>query len=105
MTLLKSLLLSFSLFLTPCMATMNQKTTPTPKLELMYRKTCPYCQKVLKAFPEISSKVRLRDISTDEDAFIKLEKIGHKTQVPCLIINGKPLYESDLIIEWLKNNI
>lgn len=31
-------------------------------------------------------------------------KIGGKTQVPCLVIDGKPLYESLDIIEWLKTN-
>lgn len=30
--------------------------------------------------------------------------VGGKTQVPCLVIDGKPLYESNDIIEWLKEN-
>ncbi len=34
----------------------------------------------------------------------ELIKIGGKPQVPCLVINGKALYESNAIIEWLKVN-
>jgi glutathione S-transferase len=32
-----------------------------------------------------------------------LIKIGGKKQVPCLIINGKALYESDDIVAYLKD--
>lgn len=34
----------------------------------------------------------------------ELIKIGGKPQVPCLVIDGKALYESDDIIQWLKDN-
>ena len=34
----------------------------------------------------------------------ELIKIGGKTQTPCLVIDGKTLYESDAIIKWLKEN-
>ena len=34
----------------------------------------------------------------------ELIKIGGKTQVPCLVIDGKALYESLDIIEWFKKN-
>ena len=32
-----------------------------------------------------------------------LVRIGGKKQVPCLVINGKPLYESDDIIAYLRS--
>lgn len=34
----------------------------------------------------------------------ELIKIGGKSQVPCLVIDGKALYESNDIIEWLSKN-
>jgi glutaredoxin len=34
----------------------------------------------------------------------ELFKIGGKTQVPCLVIDGKAMYESLDIIDWLKKN-
>lgn len=44
------------------------------------------------------------DISEDDQARQELVKIGGKQQVPCLIIDGKALYESDDIIAWLDEN-
>ena len=41
---------------------------------------------------------------TDSNATTELIQIGGKTQVPCLIIDGQALYESDDIIDWLKKN-
>ncbi len=35
----------------------------------------------------------------------ELLELGGKTQVPCLVIDKKPLYESDDIIQWFKNNL
>jgi len=34
----------------------------------------------------------------------ELISIGGQSQIPCLVIDGKALYESDDIIEWLKEN-
>ncbi len=46
----------------------------------------------------------MKDTMKDPAARAELAKIGGKTQVPCLVIDGKPLYESLDIIEWLKTN-
>ena len=35
---------------------------------------------------------------------IDLIRIGGMMQTPCLMIDGKAMYESDDIIEWLKEN-
>ena len=34
----------------------------------------------------------------------RLIRDGGKLQVPCLFIDGKPLYESDDIVAWLRAN-
>jgi len=34
----------------------------------------------------------------------KLKKDTGRTTVPCLYINGKPMFESYDIMEWLKTN-
>ena len=34
----------------------------------------------------------------------ELITIGGKAQVPCLVIDGRALYESDDIIDWLKEH-
>lgn len=75
------------------------------KLELYYKVECPYCQKVLNYMMDNCQikDVELVDIkegNNNED----LIKRGGKDQVPCLFIDGKPLYESDDIIKYFKEN-
>lgn len=70
---------------------------------LYYKKTCPYCQKVLSFMKENDIEMPLVDILEGSNAD-ELIKIGGKRQVPCLIIDGKPLYESGDIIEYLREH-
>lgn len=46
----------------------------------------------------------LKSTQSDPNNRQELLKIGGKTQVPCLVIDGTALYESDDIIQWLKIN-
>lgn len=70
-------------------------------LELFYKPTCPFCQKVLAWMKDHDvENVTLYDISTDAEAADRLVKVGGKRQVPCLFIDGEPLYESDDIIAY-----
>ena len=64
--------------------------------------TCPYCQKVIRYIDESGRKdIEYRNIHESPEAADELVKVGGKRQVPCLFINGNPLYESDDIISWL----
>lgn len=76
----------------------------THELELFMKPTCPYCIKVMNFMSENNITIPLRDIVADKSAAETLIAIGGKRQVPCLFIDGKPLYESGDIIEWLRNN-
>ena len=76
----------------------------THELELFMKPTCPYCIKVMNFMSENNITIPLRDIVADESAAETLIAIGGKRQVPCLLIDGKPLYESGDIIEWLRDN-
>ncbi|MBQ7372057.1 MAG: glutaredoxin [Blautia sp.] len=75
------------------------------KLELFKYDTCPYCQRVMG---EISASgrtdVEYCDIHKSEEALERLLTIGGKRQVPCLFIDGQPLYESGDIIAWLREH-
>ena len=75
-------------------------------LELYYYPECPYCQKVLRVIQSlgIQDDIALRNIHADEDARYTLVSVGGKQQVPCLFIDGVPLYESDDIASWLRAN-
>ena len=72
-------------------------------LELYKRDTCPYCQRVLRYLAEAGrTDVIMRDIIADPKNRQDLVTNGGMDQVPCLFIDGKPLYESLDIIDWLK---
>lgn len=74
-------------------------------LVLYYKSTCPFCMRVLAYLYERDIRVPLRNIVEDPDALATLERVGGKNQVPCLFIDGEPLYESADIIAWLEENV
>lgn len=65
---------------------------------------CPYCQRVRDYMQQHGIDIPLRDIREVPAFRDELIRIGGKGQVPCLSIDGKALYESLDIIEWLKKN-
>jgi glutaredoxin len=79
-------------------------TKTEANLVLYYRPTCPFCQKVLSYMEGDGIELPLRDINEDDDARATLVEVGGKQQVPCLFVDGAPLYESDDIITYLKEH-
>ena len=77
------------------------------KLELFKRDSCPYCVKVMMLVDEmgVGGQIEYRDISRDPDARRRLVEVGGKQQVPCLFIDGEPLYESADIMRWIEANL
>ena len=75
-----------------------------PELTLYYFPSCPYCRLVLECLYRLDLKIPMRDIRSEPGARDELLEIGGKGQVPCLVIDGKPLYESDNIVGWLQAN-
>lgn len=74
------------------------------QLKLYIKETCPYCIKVLDYMKGNDITVELADIVADESNRDELLQVGGKVQVPMLLINKEPLYESDDIITWFKDN-
>jgi glutaredoxin len=74
------------------------------KLELYHFESCPYCVKVRRFIDQIGvrSQVAYHDIETDPKAHERLMKLNQDDQVPCLVMDGKPMLESDDIVAWLK---
>ena len=75
------------------------------ELKLYMFETCPYCRKVIR---EIESSgrtdIEFHNIHKSEEDRQELLRVGGKQQVPCLFIDGKPMYESDDIVAWLRAN-
>ena len=73
------------------------------KLELYYFEQCPYCQLVLSALrvTGLELKVTLFDIQEDHKLKEKLIQLTGRSTVPCLFIDGKAMFESRDIAEWI----
>ena len=75
------------------------------ELELYYFEGCPFCRKVINFIEAQNIQMTYKNIHEEGAARDELMKIGGKSQVPCMFVDGKPLYESNDIIEWLKENL
>lgn len=75
------------------------------KLTLYKYDACPYCARVTLFLRGQDWVLPTRDTLLDDEARKELREIGGKTQVPCLVIDGAPLYESADIIEFLKQEV
>ncbi|MDU2565691.1 MULTISPECIES: glutaredoxin [Anaerococcus] len=65
---------------------------------------CPYCAKVENFVEEENINIDIVNIEKDREAMRKLIEEGGKRQVPCLYHDGEYLYESDDIIDFLRDN-
>lgn len=74
-------------------------------IELFYYAQCPYCAMVLQTIKQLGiTKVELKNTyENPEFAKFHQEKTGRST-VPCLYIDGEPMFESTIIVGWLKDN-
>lgn len=72
-------------------------------LQLYVLQQCPYCNKVRKYLEENNVDVEIKDVA-NPDYQAELMEIGGKDQVPMLLVNGDPMYESDDIIGWFEEN-
>lgn len=75
------------------------------KLILYHFESCPFCQKVRIFMKNNNIVLEEKDILLNSSYREELIKIGGKSQVPCLVINEKALYESNDIIDWLEENL
>ena len=73
-------------------------------LTLYHFEACPYCKRVRDFLSKEKINVPMKDTHANGAYRDELIKIGGKPQVPCLVIDGKALYESLDIIEWFKKN-
>ena len=77
------------------------------KLELFMFDTCPYCRRVIDYLQSAGrTDVIFRNIHKSAEDAARLVEVGGKKQVPCLFIDGEPLYESmDIMKTWQENPI
>ncbi len=75
-----------------------------PELVLYKKDSCPYCQRVMRwidaEWPR-RAPIAYCDIVTEPAAAEELVRVGGKRQVPCLFVDGTPMYESGDIVAYL----
>ena len=76
-----------------------------PDLVLYQFPSCPFCRRVLHYIQQRGLDIPTRDTMMEPGAREDLIAIGGSSQVPCLVIDGKALYESMDIIAWLDQNV
>jgi len=75
-----------------------------PLLELYYFSSCPFCQIVLEVIEELNLQVDLKDLMTNKENLNRLVGDTGRRTVPCMYIDGKPMFESRDIMKWLRDN-
>ena len=73
------------------------------QLTLYHFQSCSYCARVRDFLSKEGIQVAMKDTHENPAYREELIKIGGKPQVPCLVIDGKALYESQDIIEWFSS--
>lgn len=81
-------------------------TAPSPdvrrSLALYETRTCGYCLRVRRAIDRLGLTVEGRDLNVDSAHRRALHAATGRTTVPCLFIDGTPLFESADIVAWLE---
>ena len=75
---------------------------PLPNLVLYQFPQCPYCRRVLKVIDELDLDIPYRNTRLQSNFRTDLIQRTGRSQVPCLFINGKALFESLDIVAYLK---
>lgn len=63
---------------------------------------CPFCQRVFRAIDRLGVHVEYRDVQTDYAHRQGLREQTGRTTVPCLVVDGVPMFESADIVAWLE---
>lgn len=78
--------------------------SPDQDRELVLYKydSCPFCYRVKVSLDRMDVEVELRDVMVEPTYRQELRDKTGRTQVPCLFIDGEPLFESADIVDWLE---
>ncbi len=73
-------------------------------MKFYYFASCRFCQRVLTTIDQLNirNEFEFLDILEEPSFGDELEKMNGTRQVPCLVIDGKPMLESLDIISFLK---
>jgi hypothetical protein len=73
------------------------------ELVLYVRNGCGFSQRVLNARANLhlEKKIRVRNVSEEPGALAELSRVARDNQIPCLVSDGQPMFDSAEIIKHL----
>ncbi len=76
-------------------------------IELIHRSHCPYSARVRDFIDEkgLKDRIAYAELSEDPGAEARLAELTGGSQVPCLVVDGEPMLESESIVRWLDENL
>ena len=76
-------------------------------IQLYHRWHCPYSARVRDFIDEhkLGSQIKYLELGEAQGAATNLATLAGQSQVPCLVVDGKPILESAEIVQWLKKNL
>ena len=76
-------------------------------IQLYHRWRCPYSARVRDFIDEhqLGRQIAYVELGEVEEAETKLAELTGQSQVPCLVVDGKPMLESAEIVQWLQTNL
>ena len=78
------------------------RIVPKENLALYKMDRRPYCKVVQKELTRLGIAIEERETGRGSEWRAELQSITGRTQVPCLCIDGEPMFESMDIIHWLR---
>ena len=79
-----------------------KRIVPNENIVLYKMDSCPYCRVVQKELKRLGIVIEQRDTSRGSEWRADLMSKTGRTQVPCLFIDGAPMFESMDIVLWLR---
>jgi glutaredoxin 3 len=102
--MLELILLMADLAPTPLISPIAIDQPHLQSIALYYSPRCPHSQRVLSYIRKHQLAIPLKNVLIDSQAKQQLKQIGGYSIVPCLIVNGAPIYNDGDIIEWLADH-
>ena len=90
----------------PLLVFTGVKKGESMKLELYYYEQCPFCRIVLEKIKSLGLQDSIEFKNTMESPQFRTDhlNITGRTTVPCLYVDGEPMFESSDIANWLEEN-
>jgi glutaredoxin 3 len=101
---MQSILLFCFAYFFPLAMLDDAMTVRSPQVTLYYSPGCPYSRDVLWHLDQINKQVPSVNVVGNPEGKAELQRVGGRLQVPCLVVDGFPIYNSAVIMQWLTDH-